>query len=215
MAKTLILTDKQLNEIIDGSPYLDDVQDSMPENGYLNQQTISGGVDTEDPKFKPTSDSIGKMMGPPTNHWPGAKCTSSGRITGIPIAAGLGESYTKKDFEKKMLQELNRDLANITMTATIPNPDDPYNPKTITGDENMLSTRKSRAEKAGDEDTAKAIDVTLNVQRQRIKSGKKIRQQMGMPNQFQKPGGTKNNGGTAHTKKDSTISVLDSTDNNN
>ena len=216
MARTLILTEKQLNEIIDGTPYLDTTDKGMPENMHLNQTSISGGVDTKDPKFKPTTDNVTKMMGPPTNFWPGSKCTSGGRPAGIPVAGGaLEESYTKKEFEEKMLNELNSQLNNINMTATMPNDDNPANPFTISGKEGKLAKLKTQAKQSGDRETYFAIDKILKAQRERIKSDKKAKAAAGMPNQFQKPGGTRNNGGKAHTKKNNDfIHVIEPIDNN-
>ena len=215
MARTLILTDKQLNEIIGGTPYLDTTESGMPENGYLNQTTSSGGVDTKDPRFKANTDNVVKMMGPPTNHWPGSKCTSGGRITGIPVAAGISESYTKKEFEEKMLNELNDQLNGINMQATIPNENNPSDPLTISGKEGKLAKYKTLAKQSGNKEAYFAIDKALKVQRDRIKSDKKAKAAAGMPNQFQKPGCTKNNGGKAHTPKNNNlIHVIEPTDNN-
>lgn len=216
MAKTLILTQEQLNEIIDG-PYL--TNDKTGDNIHLNEPSIEGGG-VKEPKMAdgmpPMTDTVVKMMGPPTNHWPGPGFGGRGsRMSGIPTAAGLEETYTKREFEKKMLNELNDQLNGIDMTAVIPNPSDPTNPTLITGSENMLSTQKNRAEQSGDTIKADAIGKTLDAQRNRISSGKKMRSQMGMPNQYQKPGGTRNNGGKAHTPKNNNmIDVVQPVDNN-
>ncbi len=205
MVKTLLLTQRQLDEIINGTPYLDTTGNGMPSNIHSNEVSVeAGGVEEPHTPYDkaPTTDDITKMMGPPTNHWPGPGFGGKGsRSSGLPIAAGLGESYTKKEFEKMMLQELNDQLNGITMTATIPNQADPTNPTVISGKEGKLAKDKSEALARGDKQTAFAIDKALSAQRNRIKSGKEVRTQMGMTNQYQKAGGTKNNGGTAHTAK--------------
>jgi len=216
MARTLILTQKQLNEIVNGNgAYLDNTN-PVPDNIHLNQEFVSGGIDTKDPKFKPTGDKVVDMMGEPTNFWPGSKCSSGGRITGIPIAGGaLEESYTKKEFEEKMLNELNSQLDNINMTATMPNDDNPANPFQISGKEGKLAKYKTLAKQSGNKEAYAAISKTLDNQRARIKSDKKAKAAAGMPNQFQKPGGTRNNGGKAHTKKNNDLMhVIQPIDNN-
>ena len=220
MAKTLILTQEQLNEIIQGSSelgaYLNTTGNGFPPNGHSNETTVTaGGVEGDDhlPNGKkPTTDDVTDMMGPPTNHWPGPGFGGrGGRVSGIPTAAGLGEVYTKRDFEKKMLQELNDQLAGVEMTAAVPNPSDPANPTLVTGDENKLSTELSRAKQSGEDLTAGAIQKTLNAKRGQIKNQKEINSKVfGMPNQYQKAGGRRNTGGKAHTPKtDNMVQIID------
>lgn len=214
MAKTLILTNEQLNEIIDGTPYLDLTDNGLPDNIHSNETTEGGGgVKGVKPH---TSDEVGKWMGQSTNNWSTTR-GGSARLGGIPIV-GMGqleEVYTKKDFEEKMLKEMNSQLKGMNMTATIPNPNDPENPIVISGQENELAKQKTIAKQNGDKQTYDALNRTLSAQRERIKSGKKTRAAAGMPNQFQKPGGTRNNGGKAHTpKNDNLIHTFNPLNNN-
>lgn len=211
MARTLILTEKQLHEIIDGTPYLDTTDKGMPENMHLNQTTVAGGVKNPKPI---TSDEVGEWEGQSTNNWT-IHGAGAGKPSGIPIAAPMEESYTKKDFEEKMLNELNDQLNGINMQAAIPNQNNPSDPFTISGKEGKLAKLKTQAKQSGNRQAYFAIDKTLRAQRERIKSDKKAKAAAGMPNQFQKPGGTRNNGGTAHTKKNNNlITVIQPTDNN-
>ena len=211
MSRTLILTEKQLNEIIDGTPYLDTTDKGMPENMHLNQTSVTGGVKNPKPV---TSDEIGKWEGQSTNNW-STNRGGSGKLAGIPIAAPLEETYTKKEFEAKMLSEMNDQLNGITMTASMPNDSNPASPIMISGKEGKLAKEKTLAKQRGDKQTYDAISRTLDGQRRRIWSDKKAKEAAGMPNQFQKPGGTRNNGGKAHSKKnDSMIHVIQPIDNN-
>ena len=228
MAKTILLTQKQLNEIIAGTGYFsdssasdvglgsDESESKQGTNIYSNEISVTGGgvKHPQMPTGKPvTSDDIEKMEGEPTNFWPGARSGTGGKVTmaGIPIGTGFYESYSKRDFEKKMLQELNDQLAGVEMTAAVPNPSDPTNPTLITGDENKLSTDLARAKQSGDKLTANAIQKTLDAKRGQIKAGKELRSKvLGMNNQYQKAGGTRNTGGKAHSQKnDSMVQIID------
>ena len=210
MGKTLIINKEQLDEIIDGTPYLDTTEKgNIPPNSHLNVTTTSGGVlpsDFADPKTgkghaKPyKTDDAADAMGPPTNNW--SLKGRTGQFGGIPIAAPLEERYSKKEFEAKLLSEMNSQLQNITMTANITNQQDPNNPIQISGKEGKLAKEKTLAKQRGDVQTYNAISKVLDGRRQAIKNSKKINAQAGMVNQFQKPGGNKIMGnGQAHTKK--------------
>ena len=210
MAKTLILSEKQINEIIDGTPYLDTDDKGMPENMYLNQTSVTGGIKNPKPI---TGDEISKWEGQPTNNWT-IHGAGAGKPSGIPIV-GLGEVYTKKDFEEKMLMEMNSQLNNINMNVSIPNDNNPNQPFNLNGKEGKLAKYKTLAKQSGDRETYAAISKVLDSQRARIKSDKQTKAAAGMTNQFQKPGGVKKNTGTAHTKKNnSLISVIDPQENN-
>ena len=147
-------------------------------------------------------------MGAATNNW-GIGGGRRGTIVhgynagvGMPVAA-LEETYTKKDFEAKMLAEMNSQLNGINMTATQMNPVNPANPMVIQGKETSLAKRKTEAKQNGDVEQYKAVSKALDAQRNMVKQRKQTNQALGMPNQFQKAGGTKDQSGTAHTAKDS------------
>ena len=208
MSKTLIISKKQLDEIVDGTPYLDDNEKGdMPQHMHLNQITTGGGVspaNSSDPSTgkghsRPaTTDDVAGEMGPPTNNW--SLKGRTGQFGGIPIAAPLEEVYSKKDFEQKVLSEMNSELQNITMTATLPCEDGTN--INIIGKEGKLAKDKTLAKQRGDKETYNAISRVLDGRRAQIKAGKQARAAAGVPNQFQKAGGTKTTGnGQAHSKK--------------
>ena len=197
MAKTLILSEKQLNEIIGGTPYLDTTTKGMSPNIHSNEVTVTGGIENDKVMtvIKEIAASIDK--------------NSAGKPSGIPIV-GMGqleETYTKKDFEKMMLQELNDQLANMNMSASLPT-GEPGNSFQISGKEGKLAKYKTLAKQSGNRQAYMAISKTLDNQRARVKSDKKAKAAAGMPNQFIKPH-AKNTGGTAHTKKNNLIHVIE------
>ena len=210
MGKTLIINKEQLDEIIEGTPYLDTTEKGdIPSNIHLNQVTTGGGVkptDAVDPQTgkghaRPyTTDKAADAMGPPTNNW--SLKGRTGQFGGIPIAAPLEERYSKKEFEEKLLAEMNSQLQNITMTANITDADNPNTPIQISGKEGKLAKEKTLAKQRGDTQTYNAISKVLDGRRAAIKNSKRFNAEAGMPNQFQKAGGTKIAGnGQAHTKK--------------
>lgn len=207
MPKKLIISEEQLEEIINGTPYLADkgTDNGMAPNAYSNEIVTAGNVDNPRPA---TGQEIGKNMGAATNNW-GIGGGRRGTIVhgynagvGMPVAA-LEETYTKKDFEAKMLAEMNSQLNGINMTATQMNPVNPANPMVIQGKETSLAKRKTEAKQNGDVEQYKAVSKALDAQRNMVKQRKQTNQALGMPNQFQKAGGTKDQSGTAHTAKDS------------
>ena len=205
MAKTLILSEKQLNEIIGGTPYLDTTTKGMSPNIHSNEVTVTGGIENDKVI---TGDEIGKWEGQSTNNWT-IHGAGAGKPSGIPIV-GMGqleETYTKKDFEKMMLQELNDQLANMNMSASLPT-GEPGNSFQISGKEGKLAKYKTLAKQSGNRQAYMAISKTLDNQRARVKSDKKAKAAAGMPNQFIKPH-AKNTGGTAHTKKNNLIHVIE------
>lgn len=211
MAKTLILSQKQLNEIIDGTPYLDVTDKGMPSNSHSNEVDVTGGVKSPKPI---TSDEIADWAGQSTNNWT-IHGAGAGKPSGIPIV-GMGqleEVYTKKDFEKMMLQELNDELNNLNMSAEV-STGVPGESFTISGKEGKLAKYKTLAKQSGNREVYMALDKALNAQRARVKSDKQTKANAGMPNQFIKPH-NKNTGGKAHTKKNnSLVHVIEPIDNN-
>ena len=206
MGKKLIISEEQLEEII-GGPYLKEpgTDNGMADNAYSNEVVTAGNVDDPRPAI---GDEIQQNMGAATNNWTigggrrGNIVHGYNAGVGMPIAA-LEEVYTKKDFEAKMLAEMNSQLQGVNMTATQINPANPANPIVIKGQESALAKRKTLAKQSGDVEEFKAVSKALDAQRNMIKQRKKTNQQMGMENQFQKAGGTKSQSGTAHTPKTS------------
>lgn len=205
MAKKLVISEEQLEEIINGTPYLNapGTDNGMPENIYSNEIVTAGNVDNPVPQ---TTDRVQKWAGRSTNNWTvgggqrGTVVNGYNAGVGMPVAA-LEEVYTKKDFEAKMLAEMNQQLNGIKMTATQVNPANPANPIVMKGNESALAKRKTLAKQSGDVEEFKALDKTLSAQRQMVKQRKQTNKNMGMENQFQKAGGTKDGLGTAHTAK--------------
>lgn len=196
MAKTLVVTEEQLNEIINGTPYLKNNTDGVPEHIYSNETFASGPSDIVDEPA--TTKKIADMLTPDST-------TLHHKGSTAPGGYRMAESYSKKDFEKKMLQELNKDLAGKQMTVVIPNQQDPTNPFTMTGDENYLHVAEIRAEKEGNKTVSDAIGQKLDAERRGVKDWKKTLSKMGIKQQIRPH--QKNKGGKAHTPKSSAPSI--------
>lgn len=205
MKKTLIISQKQLDEITNGTPYLD-TDNPCRLNAGSNEITTGGkisigkeGLGGADARSA-TGDEIERSLGHATNYWYGAGKTAKGAV---PVSCGgFMESYTKKDFEAKLLSEMNQALNGVTINVIQPNPQDPYNPITYQTTEEDAAKRKTIAKQNGNIEEFKALDKALKVPREMVKAQKKTKTEAGMTNQYQKAGGSKDVGnGKAHTSK--------------
>ena len=199
MGKTLVINEEQFEGITNGGFYAGDEGD----NKYLghNIVTVGGGVSPSDFGKKPEiADDLADELGKNTGFWPNTRGDST--RSGLGVMTGyMCETYSKKDFEAKMLSELNSKLANKVMTIPVRDNDGNI-VSTIQGDENELNQRMRRAKKNNNTKEFKAIRTELDRQRGLIKATKKANAAAGLGNQFQKAGGTKDGFGTAHTPKD-------------
>ena len=196
MGKTLVIDEEQLREIIDG-PYLEDSDDN--DFIYHNIVATGGGVSPSDFGKKPEiADDAAEEMGKNTGFWPNTRGDAT--RSGLGVMTGyVCETYNKKEFEAKILSELNSRLAHKTMTVPVRDNDGNI-VNTVQGSENMLSKRMHDDKKRNPREY-KAIRDELDRQRGLIKATKKANTAAGMANQFQKAGGTKTGFGTAHTPK--------------
>ncbi len=175
------------------------------DNDFLHHNivTVGGGVSPSDFDEKPEiADDLADELGKNTGFWPNTRGDST--RSGLGVMTGyMCETYSKKEFEAKMLSELNSKLANKVMTIPVRDNDGNI-VSTIQGDENELNQRMRRAKKNNNGKEFKAIRTELDRQRGLIKATKKANTAAGLGNQFQKAGGTKDGFGTAHTPKDDT-----------
>ena len=207
--KTLILSQKQLDEIVGGnSAYLDNLGNDFAENA--NNEIYSGdkldGKDAEPYTTDQHAHERSLDYGP----WiPGGR---GGTKSAMVYTNGM-IACSKKDFERSVINETNSSLINNTYG-------DDKNRVTNTN----ASTLKWRY--GADKKKAQSSDPTIrqqgistmktmeknNPNLAQIESQynaamnndanlKQSAKNRGQQNVFQKPGGTRNNGGTAHSQK--------------
>lgn len=191
MGRTLILSQRQLNEIMDGDmSYLDGLNSETAQEGdvpeYMghNQVTVNGLTAKRNSTGKDLSDT----MGDPENPYVLGTRTHTGSIVGPML-----EKFTKKEFEKAILSEINTGLNGQNMTATFnENPLNPQDAQTIQGNESVLAKHKTEAAQSGDVTQFNALNNVLKTRRDAANRSKKLMKNLGI--------GTKPQG-KAHTPK--------------
>ena len=194
MKHKLILSQSQIDEICNGdSSYLDGLSSKpdVPED-YANEITVGGGIIDSYPDPL-TTDEFGRQLARQNGMFGGRRCYHGDYVT-------MYEGKKKDWMKRHSINETNQALDHQEITAVI---GDGPNAEKVTGNENMLSTRLSRAEDAGNEEEAKALRKALDNRRKPIENRKKNLKNLGIDNVYQKAGGKKNSGnGKAHTRKD-------------
>lgn len=110
---------------------------------------------------------------------------------------------------KKKISESNSGLKNLNIYAKVtydnPNiPDEEYS-----GSEDAQEMRRLRAQRSGDKEKADAINIALHQRRDPINNSKEYRKNvLHQDNVYQKKGGRKTGTGTAHTKKNQSITSM-------
>ena len=213
--KTIIFTERQLNEITGGDfSYLDGMNDGkFPGN---NEVTVGQNTSVSGPA--PTiGNKVSKQMGSSDNWY----TMSRGRILGVPLMC------SKKAFDRMMLSESNSELEGdfftfdpTTLRKLNMTRDSSTRGKGSIALNNLIekggmsyteaTTLKNRMEhmdhnsdeyfNLGGDALYEFINNTLQAKTSAITNRKKVRTAAGMTNQYQKAGGSKDVGnGKAHT----------------
>lgn len=215
--KTLIISQKQLDEIVGGnSSYLDNEGEDFAENG--NNEVFTGDkLDGKDAEPY-TTDQHAQERSLDYGPWiPGGR---GGTKSAMVYTNGL-IACSKKEWEKKNLNEENESLKNNTYG-------DNENRVSNTNASTLKWRYGAAKKKAQSTDptirqqgisTMKTMEknnpnlAQIETQYNAAMKGNQILKQAaknrGEANVFQKPGGTKNNGGTAHTKKNNVTITYD------
>lgn len=215
--KTLIISQKQLDEIVGGnSSYLDNEGEDFAENG--NNEVFTGDkLDGKDAEPY-TTDQHAQERSLDYGPWiPGGR---GGTKSAMVYTNGL-IACSKKEWEKKNLNEENESLKNNTYG-------DNKNRVSNTNASTLKWRYGAAKKKAQSADptirqqgisTMKTMEknnpnlAQIETQYNAAMKGNQILKQAaknrGEANAFQKPGGTKNHGGTAHTKKNNVTITYD------
>ena len=215
--KTLIISQKQLDEIVGGnSSYLDNEGEDFAENG--NNEVFTGDkLDGKDAEPY-TTDQHAQERSLDYGPWiPGGR---GGTKSAMVYTNGL-IACSKKEWEKKNLNEENESLKNNTYG-------DNENRVSNTNASTLKWRYGAAKKKAQSTDptirqqgisTMKTMEknnpnlAQIETQYNAAMKGNEILKQAaknrGEANVFQKPGGTKNHGGTAHTKKNNVTITYD------
>ena len=181
MSKKLILSQAQVDRLTEA--------DGM--GGYIKPDSKVGAVghneielepcdmrDTKDKerdsdvKYKPVdTDDIKKFMNVPQVPWGGSHIRT-------PYAAGyIAETYTKEEFEKLALDEINKNLKNRLFTATI---ETPQGQVSVQDTEGNLAVLSHRLKKAGNLKGAKDAKKPIEIAREQDKRRRKFDKEMGV-----------------------------------
>lgn len=215
--KTLIISQKQLDEIVGGNiSYLDNEGEDFAENG--NNEVFTGDkLDGKDAEPY-TTDQHAQERSLDYGPWiPGGR---GGTKSAMVYTNGL-IACSKKEWAKKNLNEENESLKNNTYG-------DNENRVSNTNASTLKWRYGAAKKKAQSTDptirqqgisTMKTMEknnpnlAQIETQYNAAMKGNEILKQAaknrGEANAFQKPGGTKNHGGTAHTKKNNVTITYD------
>ena len=215
--KTLIISQKQLDEIVGGNTsYLDNEGEDFAENG--NNEVFTGDkLDGKDAEPY-TTDQHAQERSLDYGPWiPGGR---GGTKSAMVYTNGL-IACSKKEWEKKNLNEENESLKNNTYG-------DNENRVSNTNASTLKWRYGAAKKKAQSTDptirqqgisTMKTMEknnpnlAQIETQYNAAMKGNQILKQAaknrGEANVFQKPGGTKNHSGTAHTKKNNVTITYD------
>ena len=228
--KTLILTENQFNEICGANmAYLDNKND-YAEDGTVHMRTDGAVDDSDGGKYyskPPTTSDIAHTMSPETlwsvlfrngghglwGHWgSGLRADTMDGFDRFKDEFDFDDDFEdEEDDVKKKLQESNSELEgrywmldlddsgvkkkySYTYLTTL---------KTVIsqGLEQLIQQKAPRQQIEREQRVLDKICSVLNRETGTIKQRKTNLKNLGFENQFQKAGGTKNNGGKAHSKK--------------
>ena len=215
--KTLILSQKQLDEIVGGdTSYLDNEGEDFAENG--NNEVFTGDkLDGRDAEPY-TTDQHAQERSLDYGPWiPGGR---GGTKSAMVYTNGL-IACSKKDWIKKNLNEENQNLANNTYgdnknrvrngnAATLKCRYGAAKAKAQSSDPTIrqqgISTMKTMEK---NNPNLSQIESQYNAAMNNDANLKQAAKNRGEQNVYQKPGGTKNHGETAHTKKNNITITYD------
>jgi len=192
MVKTLIISQEQLNEVLDGDVY------------YLADETSFGKIGNNETMINPlsdantetvTGDKISRWMGKSSAYFGPGSSDHSYRTVGLMREDD--KEYTKEEFDE--LMEINQGLKNIHMTSV------DSNGKVVDGNESVLAKHKTEAKQRGDKKAYEALSQTLENHRAITKRRKETNKALGLPgNQYHKApkklGGLPNNNNITYFK---------------
>lgn len=227
--KTIILTQKQLDEIVGGdSTYLDNVDSDFVQDGVNSVYT---GEKTDDSDTKPvTSDKFAKQIRRPSGFY--------GLDRNIQMGQPVMIACSKSTWEKRnLVKEDNSELVNTNFgigqstkdnivaannsagANAVKNGNVSYgNAKVIKSRMNKLQKQAQKGDvgaqqkyqNMGGKVLQDAVTQKLDNATSLVKRDKENRSNMGFNNVYQKPGGTKNSGnGEAHSTKNNPLITYD------
>lgn len=162
--KTIIITDRQLREVLGGDATYLDAQDKDTREYSGHNEITANGIDAE----PQTADNFGQELGKNTNWW--INNSRHGIATGTMVLC------SKEKFTNMTLDELNQGLQNMNITSVVKSNGEPV--EKIQGNEAMLAQRKHRAKERGDKDEYQAITNTLKARREVANRQKKMRKEI-------------------------------------
>lgn len=213
--KILILSQKQLNEIVGGNgEYLDNLDGDFAEDAN-NQVYSTGKLEKKDGKPVTTDDISDERY--QDSWYPGGIGGTKGTMTYLHNFL----SCSKKEWKKKNLSEENQNLVNNTYgddknrvsntnASTLKWRYGAAKKKAMSEDPTIrqqgISTMKTMEK---NNPNLSQIEAQYDAAMANDDSIKQMQKERGEENVFQKPGGTKKVNGTAHTKKNKVTITYD------